>query len=68
MKLSASTLPNGGGTMRKYDSIAAAKSIRVNETNATIGHAIDPNIAAIMSPDILAYGIGNNPNVGGSIV
>ena len=48
----ATISPNGGGMTRIYDSVAAAKSLRLREIIAKTGHTIKPNTAAIPIPNI----------------
>jgi hypothetical protein len=52
---------------RTNDSIAEVKSWRLNETIANKGHTIIPNTVAAMTPSMLAYGNGANPNDNGRI-
>jgi len=66
-KLSARRSPTGAGIIRRYASIAAAKSWRLKQIIAMIGQTIIPKIEAITMPTKLAYGIGKRPSVGGII-
>ena len=59
--------PIGGGIIRINDSTAATKSFLLNETNAMIGHTINPNNAAIAMPAIDEYGSGITPIIAGKI-